>query len=102
MLSREGSELFYEPALSIGQAALGTTINVPTRDGEEAVEVRPGTAADTEIRLRGKGVPHLRRAGARGDLHVLVDVRVPTGSRQEAARVCSRRSRPRDPLARPR
>jgi molecular chaperone DnaJ len=32
----------------------------------------------TEIRLRGKGVPHLRRTGSRGDLHVLVDVVVPT------------------------
>ena len=39
---------------------------------------RPGTQPDTEIRLRGKGVPHLRRSGQRGDLHVMVDVVVPT------------------------
>jgi molecular chaperone DnaJ len=42
------------------------------------VEVRPGTQPGTEIRLRGRGVPHLRRSGARGDLHVIVDVAVPT------------------------
>ena len=39
---------------------------------------RPGTQPGTEIRLRGRGVPHLRRQGVRGDLHVLVDVRVPS------------------------
>jgi molecular chaperone DnaJ len=77
-LTREGTELYYEAPISIAQAALGTRIRVPTVDGEEEVEIKPGTQPDTEIRLRGKGVPHLRRSNARGDLHVLVDVRVPT------------------------
>lgn len=77
-LRREGTELFYEAAISIAQAALGTRITVPTVDGSEEVEIKAGTQPHTEIRLRGKGVPHLRRAGARGDLHVLVDVVVPT------------------------
>ena len=77
-LKRDGTELLYEAKVSIAQAALGTRIRVPTVDGEEEVEIKAGTQPDTEIRLRGKGVPHLRRAGARGDLHVLVDVVVPT------------------------
>jgi molecular chaperone DnaJ len=77
-LKRDGTELFYEAAISIAQAALGTRISVPTVDGSEEVEIKPGTQPATEIRLRGKGVPHLRRSGARGDLHVLVDVVVPT------------------------
>jgi molecular chaperone DnaJ len=77
-LKREGTELFYEAAISIAQAALGTRITVPTVDGDEEIEIKPGTQPDSEIRLRGKGVPHLRRSGARGDLHVLVDVVVPT------------------------
>jgi molecular chaperone DnaJ len=76
-LKRDGTELYYEAHVSIAQAALGTTIEVPTVDGSEEVEIKPGTQPDTEIRLRGKGVPHLRRAGSRGDLHVLVDVEVP-------------------------
>ena len=53
-------------------------MTIPTADGEETIEIKPGTQPGTEIRLRGRGVPHLRRAGARGDLHVLVDVTVPT------------------------
>jgi molecular chaperone DnaJ len=77
-LKRDGTELFYEAKVSIAQAALGARISVPTVDGDEEVEIKPGTQPDTEIRLRGKGVPHLRRTGARGDLHVLVDVVVPT------------------------
>jgi molecular chaperone DnaJ len=76
-LKREGTELFYEAPISIAQAALGTKIIVPTVDGDEEVEIKPGTQPDTEIRLRGKGVPHLRRH-TRGDLHVMVDVQVPT------------------------
>jgi len=78
LLRREGTELYHELDLSIAQAALGATVRVPTAEGEEDLEVKPGTQPGTEIRLRGRGVPHLRRAGARGDLHVIVEVKVPT------------------------
>jgi len=77
-LTREGTELYYMASISIAQAALGTRITVPTVDGTEEVEIKAGTQPDTEIKLRGKGVPHLRRAGQRGDLHVMIDVVVPT------------------------
>ena len=77
-LRRESTELYFELPLSITQAALGARLEVPTAEGPEEIEVKPGTQPGTEIRLRGRGVPHLRRAGVRGDLHVLVDVRVPS------------------------
>jgi molecular chaperone DnaJ len=77
-LRREGTELAFDADVSIAQAALGTRIMVPTVDGEEEVEIKPGTQPGTEIRLRGRGVPHLRRTGSRGDLHVFVNVVVPT------------------------
>jgi molecular chaperone DnaJ len=77
-LRREGTELAYDADVSIVQAALGTRITVPTVDGEEEVEIKAGTQPGTEIRLRGRGVPHLRRAGSRGDLHVFVNVVVPS------------------------
>ncbi len=76
-LKREGTELIYEADVGLAQAALGTTITIPTVEGEEDVEIRPGTQPGTEIRLRGRGVPYLRRGGQRGDLHVIVDVEVP-------------------------
>jgi molecular chaperone DnaJ len=77
VLQRRETELYYELHVSISQAALGARISVPTPDGDEQIEVKAGTQPGTEIRLRGRGVPHLRRPG-RGDLHVLVDVRVPS------------------------
>ncbi len=77
-LKRDGTELYFEASVGIAQAALGTRILVPTVEGEEDVEVKPGTQPGTEIRLRGRGVPHLRRSGARGDLHVILDVAIPT------------------------
>jgi molecular chaperone DnaJ len=78
-LTREGTELFFEAELSIAQAALGTKLQVPTVDGDPAeVDIRAGTQPGTEIRLRGRGVPHLRRPSSRGDLHVIVNVVVPT------------------------
>ena len=78
-LTREGTELFFEANISIVQAALGTKLQVPTVEGDDAeVEIKAGTQPGTEIRLRGRGVPHLRRQSVRGDLHVIVNVVVPT------------------------
>ena len=78
LLRRDGTEIYYDLQLSIAQAALGTRVRIPTIEGEEELEVRGGTQPGAEIRLRGRGVPHLRRAGTRGDLHVMVHVNVPT------------------------
>ena len=75
-LVRHGTELYHELPVTFPQAALGTTLRVPTVEGSEEVEVPPGTQSGSEIRLRGKGVPRLRGAG-RGDLHVVVNVVVP-------------------------
>jgi molecular chaperone DnaJ len=77
-LRRDGTELYHELTLGIAQATLGTRVRIPTVDGEEEIEIKPGTQPGTEIRLRGKGAPHLRRTNVRGDLHVLVDLQVPT------------------------
>ena len=77
-LRRDGTELFHELPLSIAQAALGTKVRIPTIEGDEDLDIRPGIQPGTEIRLRGRGVPHIRRPGTRGDLHVMVRVNVPT------------------------
>ncbi len=75
-LVRRGTELYHELPVTFPQAALGATLTVPTVEGSEEVEVPAGAQHGHEIRLRGKGVPHLRGAG-RGDLHVVLNVVVP-------------------------
>jgi molecular chaperone DnaJ len=76
-LVRRGTELYHELAVTFPQAALGATLRVPTVEGDEEVVVPAGAQSGHEIRLRAKGVPRLRGAG-RGDLHVIVNVVVPS------------------------
>ena len=55
-LKREGTELIYEATIGIAQAALGTSILVPSVEGEdEEVEIKPGTQPGTEIRIARSG-----------------------------------------------
>ena len=87
-------ELYYDLSLSITQAALGRAGDGPDgRRGSEEIEIKAGTQTGSEIRLRGKGVPHLRRQGSRGDLHVMVDVHVPQRVCRPASASCSRSCR---------
>jgi molecular chaperone DnaJ len=51
-------------------------------EGEEAIEIEPGTQNDTLLRLRSRGVPHLKRNG-RGDELVLLRVAIPQGLTRE-------------------
>jgi molecular chaperone DnaJ len=75
-LIRRGTELWHELPLTFAQAALGATLEVPTVDGTQPLEIPAGTQSGTEFKLRGEGVPRLRGSG-RGDLHVVATVVVP-------------------------
>src|SRR5205823_5179857 len=55
---------------------LGTTIELETLDGTVEVDVPAGAETGKTLRLRGKGMPHLRGSG-RGDLHVRLRVITP-------------------------
>ncbi|HEX8075537.1 MAG TPA: molecular chaperone DnaJ [Thermoleophilaceae bacterium] len=73
---REGDDLLSVVDIPAPVAALGTTVTVPTLDGEEQLRIEPGTQPGTVMTLRGRGMPSLRR-GVRGDLKVVVNVVVP-------------------------
>ena len=75
-LLREGNDLFCTVDLTMTEAALGTTVQVPTLDGELELELDPGTQPGKLHVLRGKGMPVLQGFG-RGDQRVLVNVQVP-------------------------
>ena len=86
IFSRKGDDLHCRVTVPMTAAALGTRITIKTLDGEETVDVRPGTQPGAVVRIRGKGVPHLRGNG-RGDLHVHLDVRTPTKLTSEEERL---------------
>jgi molecular chaperone DnaJ len=73
---RDGNDLVTVVDLPAPQAALGARVTVPTLEGEEEVEIEPGTQPGSVITLRGKGMPSLRR-GRRGDQRVVVNVLIP-------------------------
>jgi molecular chaperone DnaJ len=85
-LVREGNDLFCTVDLTMTEAALGTTVKIPTLDGEQELQLEPGTQPGRLHVLRGKGMPVLQGFG-RGDQRVLVNVQVPRRLNEEQRRL---------------
>ncbi len=73
---RDGSDLVTVVDVPAPAAALGTTVTVPTLDGDEQLDVAAGTQPGTVVTLRGRGMPAIGR-GRRGDQRVLMNVVIP-------------------------
>ena len=98
---RHGDDLHAVATVSVAQASLGTSVDVPTLEGDEPLEIAAGTQPGTVIRLRQRGVTHLRGRG-RGDLHVHVAVSVPTELDEESEALLRSLAAHRDePVAEP-
>ena len=77
IFARDGNDLHIEKTIKFTQAALGTTIDVPTLDGTtKRIKIAPGTQNNTKIRMKGFGVPGLKGA-LKGDQFVKINVDVP-------------------------
>ncbi|WP_346622658.1 molecular chaperone DnaJ [Blastococcus montanus] len=77
VFTRDGEDLHCRVTLPMTSAALGTTLNLKTLDGEEDLDIRPGTQSGSVLTLRAHGAPRLRATG-RGNLLVHVEVQTPT------------------------
>jgi molecular chaperone DnaJ len=75
-ITRRGSDLLAVLHIAMTQGALGVSVPFETLDGVEELSIPAGTQSSKEIRLRGRGVPHLQGRG-RGDLLVTVVVDTP-------------------------
>jgi molecular chaperone DnaJ len=73
---RDGSNLVTVVDVPAPAAALGTTVAVPTLDGDEEIKVAPGTQPGSVVTLRGRGMPTIGR-GRRGDQQVVLNVVIP-------------------------
>ena len=98
VFQRRGDDILVELQVNVAQAALGAEVKVPTLDGEEEVSISPGTQSGTVLRLRKKGVPHLR-ANGRGDQMVLLRVAVPTKLSREQKHLFQELGKTLDPEA---
>lgn len=76
LFKRQGDEVIVEVPISFVQAALGDTVQVPTLDGPVELKIPAGIQSGKILRIKGKGVPHLRGNG-RGDQHVVIKVLTP-------------------------
>jgi len=79
---RRDDDILLDMNVNVAQATLGAEVKVPTIDGDVKLKIPPGTQPGKIIRMRGKGVPHLRR-DSRGDQLVIVNVTIPKNLNQE-------------------
>lgn len=77
VFERVGDDIVSKMTIRFTQAALGAEVPVETLDGPVTLKIPPGTQTGTAFRLRGRGVPRMRRGG-RGDHLVRVEIEVPT------------------------
>jgi len=80
---RSDENLFFECPISIADAALGISLEIPTIDGGKAkIKIPDGTQSGKQFRLKGKGMPYMRGSG-NGDLYVQINTEVPISLNKE-------------------
>jgi molecular chaperone DnaJ len=100
LFGRRGDHLTLTVPITYPEAALGTTLRVPTLDGSVALKVPAGTANGRTFRVRGRGIA--KRGGGTGDLLVTVDVAVPQKLSAEAREALKTYAAAQDDDPRPR
>ena len=78
IFKRSEENLYYELPISFTDAALGVTVEVPSIDGGKTkIKIPAGTQSGKQLRLRGKGMPILKRS-VFGDLYIRIITEIPT------------------------
>ncbi len=75
-LQREEGQLIYDLYINFADAAMGTSVEIPTLEGKAKIKIDAGTQAGKVVRLKGKGLPSINNYG-RGDLLVNINVWTP-------------------------
>ncbi len=85
-LVRDGNDVIYNLYLSMPQAVLGDTVEIPTIESRVKIKIDPGTQPGKILRLRGKGVPDVNGYG-KGDLLVNINVWIPKNLSNEEKKI---------------
>lgn len=83
---RKGDDLYLQVPITIKEAILGCQIEVPTLDGRAKVKIPSGIQGGQKLRLKGKGVPHLKEGGV-GDQFVQINITVPKNLNAESKKL---------------
>ncbi len=76
LFQRRGDHLLVKVPITVGEAALGADLTVPTLGGTTTIRIPPGTPHGKVFRIPGQGLPKVKRS-QRGDLHLEVELEVP-------------------------
>ncbi|MCL1938315.1 MAG: molecular chaperone DnaJ [Candidatus Azobacteroides sp.] len=87
-LIRDQQDIIYNLILTFPQAAMGSTVEVPTLEGKAKIKVEPGTQPGKVLRLKNKGLPSVNRYGT-GDLLINIAVYVPENLTKEQKDILS-------------
>ena len=82
IFERDGNNLYLNYHISIPQAALGASVEIPTLTGKAKIKIAAGTQSGQILRLQGKGLPEINRGGM-GDLIVNINVWTPKSLTRE-------------------
>lgn len=74
--NRENDDIYLDVPITITEAALGAKVHIPTIDGKTLLVIPPGTQNGQKLRLKGKGVTHIK-SNDRGDQYVIIRVVTP-------------------------
>ena len=75
-LQRDGEHLIYDLYVNFADAALGTSVEIPTLEGKAKIKLEPGTQGGKVLRLKAKGIPRID-SYSKGDLLVNINVWTP-------------------------
>jgi molecular chaperone DnaJ len=73
---RRGADILLDLDINIAQATLGAEVDIPTIDGQTKLKIPAGIQPGKVLRMKNKGVPHLR-ANTRGDQLVIINIEIP-------------------------
>jgi curved DNA-binding protein len=77
LFERKGNDLHTIAKVSVFTAVLGGEAEVETMTGKVQLTIPAGTQPEQVFRLAGRGMPHLKNPGTKGDLFVRLKVEIP-------------------------
>ena len=83
IFERDGYNIYCDVPITVTEATLGATIDVPTLEGNQKFEIPDGTQPGTKFTLKQKGIPYINNSSRRGDLIFTVSVEIPRGLNRE-------------------